>query len=64
MSSPSNVIDQKDIQQLQDDFCKFVLREVLSEEGSFYYYDSEYATDPKFEALRAGTEHPFDSFLS
>jgi hypothetical protein len=49
-------IDQKDIQEVQNDFCKFLMREVLCESGYFYYYNSEYGTYPKFEALRAAAK--------
>jgi hypothetical protein len=45
-------IDQKDIQEVQNDFCKFLMQEVLCESSYFYYYNLEYRTDPKFEALR------------
>lgn len=34
-------------------FCKFLMQEVLHKGGLFFDRDSEYATHPKFEAVRA-----------
>jgi hypothetical protein len=62
--SLSTLVDQKDIQIIQNDFCKFLMREVLYEGGCFYDNTSDYATNPKFEALRASTEIPVISLLS
>jgi hypothetical protein len=42
MFSSSTAIDQKDIQEVQNDFCKSLMWEVLSEKGYFYDYTSEY----------------------
>jgi hypothetical protein len=63
MFSSSTAIDQKDIQEVQNDFCKSLMWEVLSEKGYFYDYTSEYVTNPKFEALCVGTKQPFNSLL-
>jgi len=60
---PSTTIDQKDIQKVQNDFYKFLMREVLCNRG-YYDYTSEYATDPMFEALPTAADQPFNSFLS
>ena len=57
--SPSCVINQMDIQEVQDDFCNFLMREVLKPGGLFFDPDSEYATDPKFESLCAESIDPF-----
>jgi len=59
----SKKIEQKDIQEVQDDFCNFLMREVLKPGGLFFDPDSEYATDPKFESLHVACLHPFLSFL-
>ena len=56
-------VDQKDIQEVQNDFCKFMMQEVLYEKGYFYDNTSEYVTGPKFEALHAVTEKHFRSFF-
>jgi hypothetical protein len=57
------VITQADIQEVQNDFCKFLIREVVKPGGLFFDPDSEYATDPKFESLHATTFHPFFHLL-
>jgi hypothetical protein len=59
----NEVITQSDVQLVQEDFCKFMVREVLNPKGLFYDHDSEYATHPKFESLRLKCLCPFFSFF-
>jgi hypothetical protein len=60
---PSENIDQNDIQEVQDDFCKFLMQEVLKPGGLFFDRDSKYATHLKIESLCAACENPFLSFF-
>ena len=48
---PNEVITQSDVQLVQDDLCKFMMREVLNPKGLFYDHATEYATHPKFESV-------------
>ena len=60
---PDEVITQSDVQFVQEDFYKFMVREVLNLKGLFYDHDSEYATHPKFESLRLKCMYPFFLFF-
>jgi hypothetical protein len=60
----SAAVDQKDIQETQNDFCKFFMWEALYKNGCFFDKSLEYVKDPKYKALRASTQMSFTSKLT
>jgi hypothetical protein len=63
VTRPNEVITQSDVQLVQEDFCKFMVQEVLNPKGLFYDHVSEYATHPTFESLRLKCMYPIFSFF-
>jgi hypothetical protein len=63
VTRPNEVITQSDVQLVQEDFCKFMVREVLNLKGLFYDHGSEYTTHPNLESLRLKCMYPFFSFF-
>ena len=61
---PNEIIAQADVQAVQEDFCKFLMQEVLKTWFFFFDPDSDYATNPKYDALcRDVTTTPFFHLL-
>lgn len=63
MLRSNETIAQADVQAVQEDFCKFLMLEVVKPGGAFFDPDLEYATDPKYDTLRSAVMTPFFHLL-